>query len=390
ISLRSVASASAINGGDSLAPPSMISDLDRVASKARVLVRVPKPPQTQSQLSMGLMPPPRESSDSLRQASPPGGGGGGGRAKRVVSRVIQHFAPDGASASSSSKSRPPYLAGRFANTDTAVGCYSAEVFSYEGSGGPPAGRPRGATTESLDTAAPKVRSIVYSGPIVSHATGGVSVTFTSQAVRDLPLATTAEHIPEEDEELELSDHRGGRSSASSVSPQGTKRVRATTRAQPTPTDNDDDGDDEEHDIDDDNNSVESVVGIESAALISAAAKNKKKRRLHAAHTVIDIEGSGGSSFQPSESRFSAVMPSSYVPLTGNTPPQPPLMSRVSRAAVPQESKQPVLFTPVRTRSKHRLPTDTSPTDQLETREDKNESIFLTPMKMLNRLRHRKK
>ncbi|KAJ2580262.1 Kinesin-like protein kif23, partial [Coemansia sp. RSA 1836] len=210
ISLRSVASASAINGGDSLAPPSMISDLDRVASKARVLVRVPKPPQTQSQLLMGLMPPPRESSDSLRQASPPGGGG---RAKRVVSRVIQHFAPDGASASSS-KSRPPYLAGRFANTDTAVGCYSAEVFSYEDSGGPPpAGRPRGATTESLDTAAaPKVRSIVYSGPIVSHATGGVSVTFTSQAVCDLPLATTAEHIPEEDEELELSDHhRGGRS-----------------------------------------------------------------------------------------------------------------------------------------------------------------------------------
>ncbi|KAJ2557434.1 hypothetical protein GGH95_005165, partial [Coemansia sp. RSA 1836] len=118
--------------------------------------------------------------------------------------------------------------------------------------------------------------------------------------------------------------------------------------------------------------------------------NKKKRRLHAAHTVIDIEGGGGSSFQPSESRFSAAMPSSYVPLTGNTPPQPPLMSRVSRAAVPQESKQPVLFTPVRTRSKHRLPTDISPTDQLETREDKNESIFLTPMKMLNRLRHRKK
>ncbi|KAJ2745644.1 hypothetical protein GGI20_002027 [Coemansia sp. BCRC 34301] len=353
ISLRSVASATALNGAS--AEPPAIAELDRVAAKARVLVRVPKPGQP----SM----PPRESEDSLGHVSPPGAG----RAKRVVSRVFQHFAPD---------ARPrPYLAGRFANTDTAVGCYSAEVFSYEDNAAPlppAAGRPRGATAESLDTAVPKVRSIVYSGPIVSHATGGVSVTFTSQAVRDLPLATTAENIPEEDEDEE-SAHR--QSPASSVSPQGTKRVHATMYSQPTLSEHDDDHmeEDEEEEEDD------SPVGIESALM--SAAKNKKKRRLHAAHTVIDI---GGSSPASNHDSLERQMPT-YVPLAA-TSSHSPLASRVSKAAMPQESKQPVLFTPVRTRSKNRLPTDVSPTAE----DNKNESIFLTPMKMLNRLRHRKK
>ncbi|KAJ2874434.1 hypothetical protein GGH93_002398 [Coemansia aciculifera] len=401
ISLRSVASASAINGaGDPGA--SMISDLDRVASKARVLVRVPKQPQQPPALGV-----PRESLDSLashaRQVSPPGAAASsrneGGRAKRVVSRVFQHFTPD----AKPRRDPRPYLAGRFANTDTAVGCYSAEVFSYEDGTQdpsqqhllPPPGRPRGATTESLDADMrhAKVRSIVYSGPIVSHATGGVSVTFTSQAVRDLPLASTAaEHIPEEDEdEDEVSDHL----SRSSASPQGTKRARAAQALASSHVEQDSEYG-SEHDVSD-QGSVESAVGIESA--IAGATGGKKKRRLHAAHTVLDIDGSPASDY---EGRLAMPARRAVTPkITGSWPPssspsyQPlappaqggtPLVSRVSSAALPQESKNPVLFTPVRTRSKNRLPTDVSPTD----REDKNESIFLTPMKMLNRLRHRKK
>ncbi|KAJ2815796.1 hypothetical protein GGI24_005935, partial [Coemansia furcata] len=110
VSLRSVASAADVNGepsADVVAP-----------SKARVLVRVPKQPSS--------MAVPRESMESLasHQAEPLPVGGG--RAKRVVSRVFQHFTPE-------PRSAKPYMAGRFAATDTAVGSYSAEVFSYEAS-----------------------------------------------------------------------------------------------------------------------------------------------------------------------------------------------------------------------------------------------------------------
>ncbi|KAJ2728073.1 hypothetical protein IW152_006073, partial [Coemansia sp. BCRC 34962] len=355
ISLRSVSEAA---NGCAEPAGSMVSDLDRVASKARVLVRVPKPV-------------PRESTDS---ASPPVPAG---RAKRVVSRVFQHLSDAG-----KPRRDPhgrPYLAGRFANTDTAVGCYSAEVFSYEDGSNPPAGRPRGATTESLDADArhAKVRSIVYSGPIVSHATGGVSVTFTSQAVRDLPLASSAavDHIPEEDEdeeeEEEEEDELGG-SRECSASPQGTKRTRdmgilaatATMSAEPESRS------EPEHDASDSHSIESSSMGIESALMSANGAGGKKKRRLHAAHTVIDIEASPDAA-------------------------GPPLVMapKVSSAALPpQESKNPVLFTPVRSRSKNRLPTtDVSPpADMAESKEERNESIFLTPMKMLSRLRHHRK
>ncbi|KAJ2892610.1 hypothetical protein GGI21_005572, partial [Coemansia aciculifera] len=96
ISLRSVASATAINGTE---PPSLLTtDLDRVVSKARVLVRVPKP----QSLVMPTTQSARESSDSFRQSSsPPPAHSNPGRAKRVVSRVFQHFAPDSANPSSS-------------------------------------------------------------------------------------------------------------------------------------------------------------------------------------------------------------------------------------------------------------------------------------------------
>ncbi|KAJ2812432.1 hypothetical protein H4S07_001403, partial [Coemansia furcata] len=356
VSLRSVASAADVNGepsADVVAP-----------SKARVLVRVPKQPSA--------MAVPRESMESLasHQAEPLPVGGG--RAKRVVSRVFQHFTPE-------PRSAKPYMAGRFAATDTAVGSYSAEVFSYEASSEqqPPV-RARGMTAESLD-AGPKVRSIVYSGPIVSHATGGVSVTFTSQAVRDLPLA--AEHIPEEDED-ELSDPH----STASASPQGTKRTRAPKPI--APVDEMSVDDEEEENEDDD----EGPVGIEAALL---SAKAGKKRRLHPAHTVVDIDASPASDSEarpPPPARHA-----NTAPITGSWPPSasspslaplsgaPPRLS--SAALLPQESKNPVLFTPVRTRSRNRLPTDVSPTDNLPR---EAESIFLTPMKMLNRLRHRKK
>ncbi|KAJ2026068.1 hypothetical protein GGI06_000329 [Coemansia sp. S85] len=338
ISLRSVSEAA--NGGGEPAG-SMVSDLDRVASKARVLVRVPKPV-------------PRESMESVSPPLPLPSG----RAKRVVSRVFQHLSDAG-----KPRRDPhgrPYLAGRFANTDTAVGSYSAEVFSYEDGSNPhgpapPVGRPRGATTESLDADArhAKVRSIVYSGPIVSHATGGVSVTFTSQAVRDLPLASTAaEHIPEEDED------DGSRQG--SLSPQGTKRGREGVMAAMSVERESSEAEPETSD-----HSVESSMGIESALM--SAGGGKKKRRLHTAHTVIDIEAS------PETASGPLVM-----------------APRVSSAALPQESKNPVLFTPVRSRSKNRLPTDVSPTDLGESKEERNESIFLTPMKMLNRLRHHRK
>ncbi|KAJ2347789.1 hypothetical protein GGH92_003062, partial [Coemansia sp. RSA 2673] len=229
-----------------------------------------------------------------------------------------------------------------------------------------------------------VRSIVYSGPIVSHATGGVSVTFTSQAVRDLPLASTAAelNIPEENEEDEASDGR-----SCSVSPQGTKRTRvaaqalANSRAEYSSSGNEQDSD---------QCSGESAVGIEPASM-GANTGGKKKRRLHAAHTVLDIDASPASDF---EGRLAVQRRGMSPKVTGSSPSYVPLAqapgSRVSSAMLlpPQESKNPVLFTPVRTRSKNRLPTDVSPTDHLP--EDKNESIFFTPMKMLNRLRHRKK
>ncbi|KAJ2806691.1 hypothetical protein H4S07_003743, partial [Coemansia furcata] len=121
----------------------------------------------------------------------------------------------------------------------------------------------------------------------------------------------------------------------------------------------------------------------------------KKRRLHPAHTVVDIDASPASDSEPRPPP--PARHANTAPLTGSWPPSasspslaplsgaPPRLS--SAALLPQESKNPVLFTPVRTRSRNRLPTDVSPTDNLP-REP--ESIFLTPMKMLNRLRHRKK
>ncbi|KAJ2006743.1 hypothetical protein GGI04_001773 [Coemansia thaxteri] len=148
----------------------------------------------------------------------------------------------------------------------------------------------------------------------------------------------------------------------------------------------------------------SAVGIEPA--LASAAKGKKKRRLHAARTVVDVTSPASDaddrligapllphmisgSWPPSASSPSAsAAPIAAAPAPSVTP------SRLSKAALPQESKQPVLFTPVRTRSKNKSAADGASIRSnplADARDDyRSDSIFLTPMKMLNRLRHRKK
>ncbi|KAJ2820115.1 hypothetical protein IWW50_005187, partial [Coemansia erecta] len=201
VSIHDAGALSAINGGNPLGASAMTSPsqtsvgpkpltaLDRVISKGgRVLHRNPNARAFAASAASA-----RESTESVLSPSSIMSPTREGRAKRVVSRVF-NFTPG----SRRNDSARPYMAGRFAHTDTAVGSYSAEVFSYENGNGN--GRARGDTIESVDsdTRQAKVRSIVYSGPIVAHKTGGVSVTFTSQEVNDLPLG--AEPIPEQSEE----------------------------------------------------------------------------------------------------------------------------------------------------------------------------------------------
>ncbi|KAJ1825574.1 hypothetical protein LPJ56_002603, partial [Coemansia sp. RSA 2599] len=145
VSLKSTEAIPAINGGNPLgvnakaANPSQSSfavnstqALSQVLSKGRVLQRNPTRALSQQQL-------PRDSSDSFAQStsnlSPPQLVQQHSRqhaklegAKRAVSRMFKNLNPDSKRRGGSSR---PYMAGRFANTDSAVGSYSAEVFSIE-------------------------------------------------------------------------------------------------------------------------------------------------------------------------------------------------------------------------------------------------------------------
>ncbi|KAJ2801840.1 hypothetical protein H4R20_003518 [Coemansia guatemalensis] len=440
VSLRSVDSLSAINGGNPLgaalhdipSQPSILSpdrplaSLDRALSKGRLLHRNHNPRSFA-----------RDSSDSVADSSP-GAVKRDGRAKRVVSKVF-NFTPNARRRADAK----PYMAGRFANTDTAVGNYSREVFSFEDA------RDRGNTLESLDSSdsrlpQSRVRSVVYSGPLIKHATGGFSVTFNSEEVHELPLSADA--IPEQPED-EVSDQPPAHSSGSrSPSPPSSKRTREMMHRA---TDSDqemallpEDADPSAVELDsqfptsepEPSNAVASSMSsaqsnsaglMEIPSMASLQSTVKKKRKLHGARTITDIESPenilddrivgapeprslASSTTQPfpdqtTPSSTAAAWPpsASRTPLAHHHNPLQGSRLRTAKAAQPQESKQPVLFTPVRTRSKGRLDTATdagSPTDHHNQLLDpdhphahgKQESIFTTPMKMLNRLRHRKK
>ncbi|KAJ1963824.1 hypothetical protein GGI12_001818 [Dipsacomyces acuminosporus] len=522
VSLRSINSISAINGGNPLGAASLdvvtsrpsvagsavttpMRALSRVVSKGRALHRNN---QTSKHMSYNI-----GSTDSFPQSSinlsPLQGGQKQGKfeqkAKRVVSRVFQHFTPDSKRRGDSSK---PYMAGRFANTDAAVGSYSAEVLSFEH--GPARGNSMDVQSLAGDGPAPdsrgaKVRSIVYSGPIVAHPTGGVSVTFTSQEIHDLPIASNSIGEQPEDKTVSPGDVQGAANangqhelpsiveeedseSSRSSSPQGTKRTRSMVRKmnvrsaqdqikesdkrgekQSYNEDADDDMtgdeyDDDEggsggsggsagEDEDDEDNSQDRFSGDASAdksrpstrstdkrsarnkgkkastALTTASTRSasqsvasvgipsvatmhstgKKKRKLHAGRTVLNI-GSPDSEYEDDNIMNAPPVPVSQglatTPTSRTTPskmagawPQAspsftPMstQSKVAKAAQPLENKQPVLFTPIRTRSKMMM-RDLTPGHSRaadEQREEKSESIFLTPMKMLSRLRNRKK
>ncbi|KAJ2707250.1 hypothetical protein FB645_000927 [Coemansia sp. IMI 203386] len=498
VTLKSSENIPAINSGNPIAAnPSQSSfamnstqALSQVLSKGRVLQRNPTRALSQQQL-------PRDSSDSFAPSvsnlSPPQLVQQHSRqhaklegAKRVVSRMFKNLNSD------SKKRDPsrPYMAGRFANTDTAVGSYSAEVFSLEA--GEQAGlRARGNTMESVDSVGDarqaKMRSIVYSGPIVAHATGGVSVTFTSEEVHDMPLVADAipEQTEEEDEDnVEIMDITSATDANFSLSPiaeddsssaQGTKRTRSVMRRPGVPDhrrqqqqqsrhkgqisdvsgmadvedENDDDdgikdedmGEDENEDEDEDASGKPKPVDIQnqrnriastsvsldkqlsdyspphSNKLLSASVADltstvkKKKRRLHAGRTVLNVgtpdsdyeADRAGASSGPLSASISLLTPSK---IAGSWPPASPANipresgasnnAKMSKPSVPQTNKQPVLFTPVRTRSKTQVSADFSPptmslNDGNGMRgEDKTDNIFLTPIKMLSRLRNRKK
>ncbi|KAJ2496335.1 hypothetical protein GGH96_005903 [Coemansia sp. RSA 1972] len=324
VSLHEATSLAAINGGNPLGASAMSPSqssmglksnaLDRVISKGgRVLHRNTNAKafaaarESTESTTPSIMSPTRE-----------------GRAKRVVSRVfnLPSTRRDGSR---------PYMAGRFAHTDTAVGSYSAEVFSYQNGG-----RARGDTLESEDpdSRQAKVRSIVYSGPIVAHKTGGVSVTFTSQEVNDLPLGE--EPILEQSEE----DHVIHEESED-ISDAGSAYGSEDSAGEPRPE----------------------LMEIPSMASLQSTVK--KKRKLHTGRTVLDV----GSPESDNDRMVGA--------------PDIPANSRASMAE-PQDSKNPVLFTPVRTRSRVR------PNDLEDENARDKDSIFTTPMKMLSRLRNRKK
>ncbi|KAJ1739596.1 hypothetical protein LPJ78_003231 [Coemansia sp. RSA 989] len=344
--------------------------LDRVISRGgRVLHRNPTAKNlasaresTESVAPSSLISPTSES--SKRE----------GRAKRVVSRVL-NLTPS----SKRNEAVRPYMAGRFANTDSAVGSYSAEVFSFQnGANGAAAGfesRARGNTIESVDSSMGdsrqhKVRSIVYSGPIVAHKTGGVSVTFTSQEVHDLPLG--AEPIMEQSEEDDIEQPK----QEASLPKQDEDVEMANS---------DDDNGDDEASGDEDNEQIGSLDPglMEIPSMASLQSTVKKKRKLHAARTIHDI----GSPENELDDRLVGAPSKSTVESQKEPGLTPAAMgSRASKAAEPHESKHPVLFTPVRTRSRGKL------NESMEDLDEQNvkDSIFTTPMKMLSRLRHRKK
>ncbi|PIA14641.1 hypothetical protein COEREDRAFT_82658 [Coemansia reversa NRRL 1564] len=437
VSLRSVDSISAINGGNPLgaalhdlpSQPSILSSdrplasLDRALSKGRLLHRNHNPRSFA-----------RDSSDSVVEPSPVSAKRDG-RAKRVVSKVF-NFAPNARRRADSK----PYLAGRFANTDTAVGNYSREVFSFEDARG------RGNTLESVDSSDSRlpqshVRSVIYSGPLIKHATGGYSVTFNSEEVHELPLS--ADVIPEQPED-EGSDQPPAQFSGSrSPSPPTSKRTREMMH-QSVELDHEmslppEDADSSAAELNSLPPAVEPGPSNIVASSMSSAQSNspglmeipsmaslqstvKKKRKLHAARTITDIDSPENDlddrmvgAPKPRSLASTATQPfpdqttpasvaalwspsASRSPLAHHNNPLQGSHLHIAKPAMPQESKQPVLFTPVRTRSKGRLDVDAgSPTNHNQLLDPdhlhahgKQDSIFTTPMKMLSRLRHRKK
>ncbi|KAJ1886877.1 Kinesin-like protein kif23, partial [Kickxella alabastrina] len=260
VSLTSAEAISAINGGNPLGVSTLpvavpgaagatsqasfatnsTQALSRVMSKSRVLHH-----RGQSKSQQQIMT--RDSSDSFTHHTAAGtlstaaSAQAGGRqhaklegAKRVVSRVFNHFTPEAKRRGGGGDgSVLPYMAGRYAHTDTAVGSYSAEVVSFEQGGAGLGLRPRG-DTMGAEARQDKVRSIVYSGPIVAHPTGGVSVTFTSEEVHDLPFVAEAddEDYEDEDEDMEIMDITSANGDEDTGSAQGTKRSRSMMRRPP--------------------------------------------------------------------------------------------------------------------------------------------------------------
>ncbi|KAJ1767178.1 hypothetical protein LPJ74_005510 [Coemansia sp. RSA 1843] len=463
ISLRSVDSLEALNGGNPIGVSALgvgpaqsmtsmptsqnslvspIRALDRVVSKGRVLHRNPpphgfSPANHDSTESFGI--PTRSSS---KQQLP------GGRAKRVVSRVFNHFAND-SKRRVADPSKPPYMAGRFAHTDSAIGSYSTEVLSFNdgGAGGGP--RSRGNTVDSIDSSMdpmlqPRVRSTVYSGPIVSHASGGVSVTFTSEEIHDMPIdAAAADPEEEEDGDFAMQSPGTTKRSRSMVRKPGQQIAHHQSLHESTIAEVEDE---EEDDGELATNTTTGAMhlGIASRAIspssssypersalrspppdsvmssslgdqggpdiggdpLSAGADSqatiKKKRKLHAGRTVLSV-GSPDSDNE-TDNRLVGAPPPSDRRLGAPSLTHTHSSSRagVSKAAVPQENKQTVLFTPVRARAnsknidadghEHMVVPPPGSNTMLEDNAGENhgESIFLTPMKMLSRLRNRKK
>ncbi|KAJ1796372.1 hypothetical protein LPJ59_003792 [Coemansia sp. RSA 2399] len=420
ISLRSVDSFEALNGGNpigvsalglpgtaqsvtsqnSLASP--IRALDRVVSKGRVLHRNLQP--------HGFS---QESVDSMANGRHGGGGGGGGRAKRVVSRVFNRFAND---SRRTDPARPPYMAGRFAHTDSAIGNFSTQVLSFTDGSNMPL-RSRGNTVDSVDSAdpvmQPRVRSTVYSGPIVSHASGGVSVTFTSEEIHDMPIDAAADN--EEDEANEGDPAGSTKRSRSMVRKPGQHMQGLSAHEPPIAEEEEDEDGEARTSIAPNSSSVpdrspstspppllasamSSSLGHDKGPAELAAdaqATIKKKRKLHAGRTVLSV----GSPDSDSDNRLvgAPVDRRSATPLLTQ-----PSRTALSKAAAPQESKQPVLFTPVRVRAnsknfdedghEHMVVPPPGSNKLLNDNavDSHGESIFLTPIKMLSRLRNRKK
>ncbi|KAJ2846927.1 hypothetical protein GGI22_006118, partial [Coemansia erecta] len=133
----------------------------------------------------------------------------------------------------------------------------------------------------------------------------------------------------------------------------------------------------------------------AALAADAQATIKKKRKLHAGRTVLSV----GSPDSDSDNRLvgAPVDRRAATPLLAQ-----PSLTALSKAAAPQESKQPVLFTPVRVRAnsktfdedghEHMVVPPPGSNKLLDDNavDSHGESIFLTPMKMLSRLRNRKK
>ncbi|KAJ2780881.1 hypothetical protein H4R18_003211 [Coemansia javaensis] len=467
VSLKSIDAISAINGGNPIgasimdAAPSQSSfgasvmsgakpmaSLDRVLSKGRVLHRNINAKTFAAAAAASSAAATRDSADSFA-ASPdllsPGAAEGRrqGRAKRVVSKVFHNLAP-GSKRRDDPQLQRPYMAGRFATTDTAVGSYAKEILTFED------GRERSNTLDPADPSSAdqpphqsRLRSIVYSGPMIKHATGGVSVTFTSQEVHDLALGA-AEPIPEqpEDEDLEDTHHHHHRRRGSS--PLGTKRTRemaepgSAAAVGASAAEAEGGAGDAESEYGESTGSADelptppaggrsaemltsqsqslpqsqsqsSLAGIPSVASLNSTVK--KKRKLHAARTVTDIEApdtrvasrssGGGGGARLSMQRAAGHTPPAAAWMSSPSLCEPGAAAAAGRAAAqPQETKQPVLFTPVRARAGTHVD-DLSPTARDDPHaagsaaaaaaaRDKQDSIFTTPMKMLSRLRNRKK